>query len=352
MRNLITEKYLTQHSRFRTKYAKYNGIDGYFNDDTELVFTGFHYKFYYKNGTLTIAERKQDNSFSIAKVMYVPAERCILGSFDHPTELKNLKNLNEPISDFLDEYGDAKKENKTGYVMPFGGMGFEYDMLNDIPKLKNDTLDIKLSTASSGYQSSLPLLLVSKYLSDMVNSLSNSKLTDKEKKDLQKEVEKIVKDDSLTEDVKMALLRNVSSRYRYSHFINIVEEMELNLFPSSQKSVLYELIKDANKLDANKLVLTTHSPYVINYLTLAIKAWQLKNREGITEELLADIHRIVPEGCDVRDADVAIYQLHDGMVESLSDYEGLPSDDNFLNIGLESTNASFDALLEIEESMN
>lgn len=60
--------------------------------------------------------------------------------------------------------------------------------------------------------------------------------------------------------------------------MNVVEEMELNLFPDSQKNVLYELIADAYKLSGNRLLMTTHSPYVINYLALAVKARQLADK--------------------------------------------------------------------------
>lgn len=69
------------------------------------------------------------------------------------------------------------------------------------------------------------------------------------------------------------MLRNISSRFKYSRFVNIVEEMEQNLYPESQMNVLFDLLNDANKMDLNRLVLTTHSPYVINYLTLAAKAF-------------------------------------------------------------------------------
>lgn len=44
-----------------------------------------------------------------------------------------------------------------------------------------------------------------------------------------------------------------------------------------------------------------------------------------------------------------IYELKDGVVQPLKEYEGLPSDENFLNMQLGLTNDLFDRLLEIEE---
>lgn len=179
-------------------------------------------------------------------------KRNVLGGVDHPAR---LKGLTEPMMNFLDEYDKARNVLKNGYAVPFGNVDFEYDALNDLSKLRNPDYEVRLSAASSGFQSSLPLLLVSRNLSDMVRDSSMKEvLSDRERKALQKEVEAIFSNGSLSEDVKMASLNMLSSRYRYSRFVNIVEEMELNLFPDSQKNVLYELVGDACKLDRKSVV--------------------------------------------------------------------------------------------------
>lgn len=351
MRHVVTVNYVTQHSRFRKKYAAYNNMDGYFRPDTVLRFEGFHYVFSYEDEVLQVSEKPQSSdTIHIAKVMYIPAERNILGSVDHPSK---LKGLSEPLMTFLDEYDKAKHAMKSGYAVPFGGVDFAYDSLNDIPKLQHSDYEVKLSAASSGYQSSLSLLLVSRYLSDMVrNSSVRNELSEKELKAMQKEVEAVVSDASLSENVKMASLRMISSRYSYSCFVNIVEEMELNLFPDSQKSVLYELIADVYKQEGNRLILTTHSPYIINYLTLAVKAKQLEQRAGGNGDMLERIYKIVPKSGLVDAEKLVVYELSDGVVKELGSYEGLPSDDNYLNAKLNDTNTAFDGLLEIEEELN
>lgn len=351
MRHVITERYVEQYARFRKTYAAYNGIDVYFKPNTVLRFSGFHYSFCYEDEKLTITENMHDNDlFNIAKVMYVPAERNVLGCVDHPSR---LRGLSEPMMTFLDEYAKAKNDIKNGYKMPFGEVNFEYDSLNDIPKLKHIDYEIKLSAASSGFQSALPLLLVSKNLSNMVRDNSmKEELSGKEREALQKEVDLILGDNALSDDVKMASLRMLSSRYRYSRFINVVEEMELNLFPDSQKNVLYELVADAYQLTGNRLVMTTHSPYLINYLTLSVKAKQLAERAKGNDVLLERICNVVPRSGMINADDLIIYELHDGTVDQLKDYEGLPSDDNYLNVRLRDTNIAFDDLLEIEEELD
>ena len=352
MRRMLTIKDVVRYARFRKIYAAYNNLDSYFKQTTMLRFEGFHYVFLYTNETLEIKEKVMENdSFSIAKVMYVPAERNVLGGVDHPAR---LKGLTEPMMNFLDEYDKARNVLKNGYAVPFGNVDFEYDALNDISKLRNPDYEVRLSAASSGFQSSLPLLLVSRNLSDMVRDSSMKEvLSDRERKALQKEVEAIFSNGSLSEDVKMASLNMLSSRYRYSRFVNIVEEMELNLFPDSQKNVLYELVGDACKLSDNRLVMTTHSPYVINYLTLSVKASQVaaeitrKNRP----DLLERIGEVVPVKGMISEEDLIIYEMDKGVARVLDNYDGLPSDRNFLNVSLEDTNRAFDEFLEIEEEL-
>lgn len=207
--------------------------------------------------------------------------------------------------------------------------------------------------ASSGYQSVLPLSMVTKFLSDLVLENANKEdLTGKEKKQIEKEVNKVMEDKTLTEEVKFATLRSISSRFKYSRFVNIVEEMEQNLYPESQMTVLFDLLNYANKIDLNRLVLTTHSPYVINYLTLAAKAYLLSEKISGDDGLKEKIDKIVPLSSIVNPAKLLIYELKDGEVVELNNSEGLPSDENFLNIQLEQTNELFDQLLEIEEEFD
>lgn len=349
-RRSITEKYLKQYFRFRKTYCAYYHMDGYFTDCTELRFEGLHYIFEYREDELNVEKNKRvDDSYFMSKVMYVPAERIILGCVDHPS---GLKGLGESMKSFSEEYDIAKRELKNGYRLPFDDANFEYDMLNDIARLRFEDYNVKLSDGASGFQSALPLLLVSKNLSDMVtNSMKDGGLSNKEQKELQKEVDSIMNDATLSEDVKKASLRNLSSKYRYSRFVNVVEEMELNLYPDSQKAMLYELIANNNKLDGNRLLLTTHSPYVVDYLTLAIKARQVADRTNGDTDLTAKIYDIVPQKSMVHADDWVVYQVGTGTVHELGQYDGIPSDENFLNVKLGDTNTDFDRLLEIEEEL-
>ena len=70
------------------------------------------------------------------------------------------------------------------------------------------------------------------------------------------------------------------------------------------------------------------------------------------DDLKNKINEIVPLSSIVNPVQLHIYELKDGNVMSLNSYEGLPSDENFLNIQLGETNELFDQLLEIEEEFD
>ena len=75
-----------------------------------------------------------------------------------------------------------------------------------------------------------------------------------------------------------AEITTVLNKYTNLFFLNFVEEPEQNLFLESQMKNVAFLLKAANVNDENKIVMTTHSPYVLSYITLAAKSYELMNK--------------------------------------------------------------------------
>ncbi len=349
-RRIVSETSLTQHARFRKNYCAYHRLDTYFRKSTKIRFEGLSYRFLYADEIFSIEEKIHETTYNVAKVMYVPAERNFLSTTDNAA---NLKNLPESLQTFLDEFEKAKVVLKSGFRLPFNQVNFEYDLLNKMAWLKGEDYKIRLSVASSGFQSALPLLLVTRFLSDLVaGNAGREELSSKERLQIEKEVNRVMNDNSLSDDVKNIMLRSISSRFKYSRFVNIVEEMEQNLYPESQMNVLFDLLSHTNRMESNLLLLTTHSPYVINYLTLATKAFDLKQRSTGNEDFLHMIDKVVPLESTVQPDLLRIYELKAGRVTPLKNQDGLPSDENFLNNQLERTNEMFDRLLEVEETLD
>jgi hypothetical protein len=175
-----------------------------------------------------------------------------------------------------------------------------------------------------------------------------------ERRKIETEIKKILSNKDLSEDVKILSLKNISSKYKKGCFINIVEEVEQNLFPTSQKLILFKLIEFLNMTKGNRLLLNTHSPYIINYLILAVKAAQLfdltPKDEETKEAIKHDVTKIVPIASCIGSDRVAVYEItNDGSINALDTVYGMPSDDNYLNNLLEEVNTLYSELQEIEE---
>lgn len=306
--------YFEQYNRFLTKLCPYHRIESFIQPDSELMFESSLYRFEYKNGSFRIYDKNEgsdlfrashQNEAGLSKIMYVPAERSIVSVAENKTKL--LKELPDSSETFSDEFVNAKKFFKSGYELPFEGLHFEYDSLNEVGWISDGNYKVRLINASSGIQSSLPMCMVSEYLSKMIADREEVKLSKEEKDKLEKRVAEIMQDDAISDSIKDMMIRQLSSANRYDRFINIVEEPELNLFPQSQIEVLRSLVAINSSSEQNMLVFTTHSPYslaILNMLVMGAKLYQRAN-----EADRAEIERILPHKYHLNENDVAAYRL-------------------------------------------
>jgi hypothetical protein len=304
---------------------------------------------------LNINEIISEN-YVLPQIMYVPAERNFISYVKTP---KELKLSSDSLKEFLTEFDNAKNEMKGLEKLPVNNVDIEYDKLNDTLNLKGDGYKLMLTEASSGFQSLVPLYIVSKYLANSVKKQSESNKEPMSSEELQrfkKGVEDIWSSNSLTDEQKRIALSVLSSKFNKTAFINIVEEPEQNLFPSSQWQLLQSLLTFNEMNRGNKLILTTHSPYIINYLSISIQGKYLekkikKSTKG--NELLSKLYNLIPEKALVSSNHVVVYQLDekDGSIKKLDTVDGIPSDENYLNERLAEGNHLFDSLLEIEQEL-
>ena len=146
------------------------------------------------------------------------------------------------------------------------------------------------------------------------------------------------------------ILRFLSPNTR---FVNIVEEPEQNLFPPTQNSVMNRLLEIAGEVPGNELVVSTHSPYLVNHLVLSAKAAKLYRQMPETATaLLRKLGRIVPRSCAIDIGDMALYETQeDGSISRVPVFHGTFDDNNALNMALGSWNRQFEKLLDIEDEM-
>lgn len=340
-------------NRLKAYYLPYHRLEDYLNDNSEIGYTGNKFSITYKNEKLTVNETP-NSAYSLPKIMYVPAERNLLTYIKGAEE---LKLSSEALQEFSTEYYNAMREmNGNPIPLPINETEIRYDKRSDELYLKSNDFRIKLRVASSGFQSFVPLYLVSHYLANSVKQQSGKKtaMSSEETVKFQKGLRSIWDNEHLTDIQRRQAISELASAFNKTAFINIVEEPEQNLFPSSQWQMLQSLLALNNMNVGNKLIITTHSPYLINYLTVAIKAKQvLDNLSQDKKEALSHaISSLISlKSCINTDA-VSIYEMEEktGIIKSLPKYNDLiPSDDNFLNNMLADTNNLFAKLQEIEE---
>ena len=344
VRGDYNKKWFKRKNRFKNTFLPYHRIENYLKGNTFIQYEGEAYIITYEDEFLKLEEKK-NNNYSLPQIMYVPSERNFIAYVRSP---KELKLSSEALKEFLTEF-DNSKEIVKNLSLPINKAMLDYDKLNNTLNLKGEDYKIKLTEASSGFQSFVPIYMVSNYLVNTIKKDSGIKvsMSGEEISRFRKEIEQLYKDKYLNDELKRIAISVLSKKFNKTSFVNIVEEPEQNLFPTSQRDMLYSLLKINNEIADNKLIITTHSPYLVNYVSVAVEAGKLK--QVVTVEKEEQLNKIVPISSVVNSDDLAIYQLNEkGSVELLESYEDIPSDENFLNNEIGRTNELFADLLDLQ----
>ena len=332
----------------------FHRLQNYLQPNSEIAYEGTSLKLRLTGtqpGKQTVdVETKKSKTVRLPKIMYVPAERNFLSSIENINTVSNL--IVGSLRNYSIEFRNAQLAHKGKKVdLPINdNTTVFYDPKEDENYLLIGNKRLKLTEASSGFHSIVPLYWVTKYLAEFVKQ--------REKKLLQLlSADQAVRRNNELKELNLSELdeksirskeKKINEKYVCKYFVNIVEEPEQNLFPTSQQLLLNSLLEFNN--GGNMLIMTTHSPYLINYLTLAVEAHKLKSRVN-TDSLKNQLSEIVPLSATVDYSSLVIYELNetDGSIEKLKNFHGLPSDENYLNERLADSNDSFSKLLDIED---
>ncbi|GIM56057.1 hypothetical protein CAPN006_04510 [Capnocytophaga canimorsus] len=223
-----------------------------------------------------IIKKGQDFLSSINEVspIYIPAERMFFSMLGKSISglWANNVSVSKSYLDFAGYYEVAKKNSSK---VNYSDLGFTYHNSNDkeYVEYKGQKLDIQYT--SSGVQAILPLIVVLNYLAETKKDLENS--------------------DQMI----------------------CVEEPEISLFPQRQKELVEHIVSIVNRINS-RLVITTHSPYVLS----AFNNMMLASNTAIEkEERKEEIKNIISEDKWIRYEDVSAYEVKDGKVISLLDEE-------------------------------
>lgn len=340
----------------------------YFSYDTTMKYKGDAYEFEYDEKAQSFLVRTNDNNYKnyvLPKIQYVSAARNLL-TILYNISFKNIVDKDGNIIDLASNIPVMVKELNKEYInalMEFANEGFALP-IDDTSVyyrehrtfIKTGNKPISMSAASSGVQSITPLLLVSHSLSekvrgDVFDKIQNieDNLKNKIENELSKETEDLTErfkqiysfgKGILTANDDVELLKEKLRQFIPSAFINIVEEPEQNLFPSSQQKVINSLIEYNNAIKENKLIISTHSPYILSALNNSILAEEAFEKTGKSIDSYGPEKRVAY-------ADVSVYLLEDGKIYNIKDEETRLIKAEAIDNCSEEINSDFDRLLDL-----
>ena len=129
----------------------------------------------------------------------------------------------------------------------------------------------------------------------------------------------------------------------YTHTQFVIEEPEQNLFPKTQKDLVYYLISALDHGKNHHLLLTTHSPYILSALNNLLYAYKVAQQGD--KKLVSNI---IPESSWLDYAQTRTYFVSDGGAHSIMDEEiGMIKAESIDSIS-DTLNKEFEQLLNIE----
>lgn len=366
---------------YRDLIEFHNFEDAYFSDEScieyissccRISFLGKHKEKVSINITVD-----PEHKFENRKIEYIPAER----NFVALKGLGKYTDSRDNILNFLYDWFQAKQEisREAGYALPLSSLevSYYYDKDGDADNiLMKDGKTISLRHSSSGLMSVTPLLLIFDYVMNRVYSQKRTRspfeitrvptylnideeLSDKMKELLKKVVElqyDIEKKQRGELDVSLAALQDRQAGFKeslnnlfglYSDYFYsevIIEEPELNLFPQTQRDLVYYMLRVLNASQRKHiLVLTTHSPYILFALNNCMMGGLVKNRVP-----LAEGKQFPSKDSWIDPRLVSVYEIHDGCLKCIQDEDGI-IEDNYLNQAYKANSSEYLSLLNYYE---
>jgi hypothetical protein len=129
-----------------------------------------------------------------------------------------------------------------------------------------------------------------------------------------------------------------------NHFVYI-EEPEAHLFPATQGILMEYLVTLLATSPSQKMLITTHSPYILSKINNLLKAGMLASRG--TKSVQAQVEKIVPKSAWLEPRNATAYAIKDRQVFCIVGEDGL-IDSEYLDDVSNDMAQTYNELLEIE----
>lgn len=288
--------------KLRFNSLLHDGLKGMITAQTEIYYTveinGNKYTLKYTNRGLQSDINIPDKDLIFFKEAYVSGMRSLIPIWASKAVSVKGENLgfffHETFNDFNDAT-DVIKEQKLEYLnlkMKVRKSG-NRPKLFTIESLQNDAVPIELRYASSGIQTSAPLVAIVHYFAQEFSF----------KDAFQRSVLNYLYKQDLLTKFTPGINRNKLGKYVHIH----IEEVELSLAPEDQRAFMSNLVEEVfhkNKKDRKLgLMISTHSPYIVNHLNVLLRAGYFEKARENYPFLEKD--------------DIAVYRVNEGKIISL-----------------------------------
>ena len=301
-------------TRFKDELESFHKIKGYFRADSYIRYTSDTVEIIWENETCKLCWVDQQ-AYKRSKIAYIPSERNMVIL----PETRKVEFGSTNVRSFLFDWFTAREKCAD---LPLLNLGVNYHY---VEAKKEDHIrggegdskyDVLLSNASSGLQSLTPLLVMIEYLTKWVyeEKTPSYEHAQREKAFL-----------TLYKELPSDLLTELSQQLYETHNTQfIIEEPEMNLFPETQRDLVYHLLNKCLERKGNRLTITTHSPYILYALNNCMMVGLVYDKmdEESKSRLKCGTSKISP-------SDVSIYEIREGVVKRVQKEDGLIQDNYF-----------------------
>lgn len=297
------EKVIGSGENFCALVEGFHKMESYFDKDKEsyIQYKTDFIEILYEHQKLNI-HMNWEAEYHRQKICYIPAERNAVTL----QELQGLELGQTNLRSFLFDWFNAREFYKSDNKMDILDLGVRYyydpDKLKNKDRIEHEngkTYDIPLSNSSSGLQSVTPLIVMLQYYSGQYFDEYDIKKSFELETDVKQMRAALTREIALTqykpgfkEEEVSDLVAQFNAELRkgepvalkifeaYDHAFErltkpnrttfIIEEPEQNLYPFTQVALLEAILSLCKNGRAHGCTITTHSPFVLNFLNVLI----------------------------------------------------------------------------------
>lgn len=271
------------------RMVSYHRMEGYLSDGSQIFYQGDNIAFAYNWPQIeTVPLEFEEGHYNVShlvenemlffkterlsnpKVLYIPAERNFVAVIPN---LKKYDESRDNLQSFIVDWFEAKRSFRKDNPLNLIDLGMKYFSEDDEDYIRMENgISIRLRNASSGLQSVTPLLIVADYMTKGMYEKERPFSVEEQdvlNKLLRKFAEGLQPMPDVT-DMKRRLLGFLQGKV-YSHTQFVIEEPEQNLYPHEQYKLMEHLAMIVNHGKQHRLTISTHSPYIINFLNVLLR---------------------------------------------------------------------------------